>query len=378
MTVDLRSVILVTSLILLLLAIVMGCLRLSYPRWIRGLGWWAAAPLVAFLSGALFAARGVVPDLLSIVAANLLLLLGMALFEVGTRAFFGLPRALGPRLVLLGALLPFLAWFALAEPNFNARTQLVALTWAYLQLSQARLIWRQGPEVFSTRFTVVTLVLHAGVLVLRFFSALLPLPDEGLLDPSRIQTLYIVVNALIIMALMVGLILMASDRLRLAYEHAATHDSLTHALVRRALLEACEHELERCRRHPREMALLMLDIDHFKQINDQYGHQMGDRVLVDFTRRLALVLRRLDLLGRFGGEELVILLPETGRTAALQVAERICSAVAEPQAGLPPITVSIGVTCRQPGDTDVDALLGRADQALYRAKAEGRNRIALA
>lgn len=374
MTVDLRSVILVSSLIVLLLAVVMLFLRLSYPRWIRGLGWWAAAPMVAFLAGVFFAARGAVPDLLSIVAANLLMLAGVALFEVGARDFFGLPRALWPRIALIAALAPPLAWFTLVEPSFNARVLLVSLVWAYMQLSLARLVWRQGPEVFSTRFTVVTLVLHAAVLLLRFFSSLMPLPGENLLDPSRIQTLYIVVNALMIMALLVGCILMASDRLRLAYEDAAAHDSLTHALVRRALLEICELELERCRRHQRSMALLMLDIDHFKRINDQYGHQAGDRVLVDFTHRLARVLRRGDQLGRFGGEEFVVMLPETGQEAALQVAERIRQAVAESGEGLPAITVSIGGTCRLEGDQGTDALLGRADQALYRAKAEGRNR----
>jgi len=182
---------------------------------------------------------------------------------------------------------------------------------------------------------------------------------------------------LLTVALSIGLILMASDRLRVLLEHSASHDSLTNALVRRTLIATCEQELERSHRHGRSMALLMLDIDHFKAINDTHGHQMGDRVLVDFVSRLTPLLRRLDQLGRFGGEEFVVLLPETTQEQALLVAERIRAVVAQPAQGLPPITVSIGVTTNRPDDDKVDVLLARADGALYKAKAEGRNRIAV-
>ncbi len=103
----------------------------------------------------------------------------------------------------------------------------------------------------------------------------------------------------------------------------AGHDSLTGALTRRALIEACDLELERSRRNHQSMSLLMIDLDHFKAINDTHGHPVGDRVLVDFVARVKSLLRLPDRLGRFGGEEFVALLPETSLDEARVVAERL-------------------------------------------------------
>ncbi|MEK9952196.1 MAG: GGDEF domain-containing protein, partial [Curvibacter sp.] len=110
-------------------------------------------------------------------------------------------------------------------------------------------------------------------------------------------------------------------------------------------------------------------------VNDTHGHQMGDRVLVDFARRITGLLRRPDQLARFGGEEFVLLLPETTQEEALAVAGRILASVAEPAEGLPSITVSVGVATNRPDEAEIDALLARADRALYKAKEAGRNRI---
>lgn len=222
MGLDLRSIILMSGIIGLLLSVVMLFLRLSYPKSIQGLGWWAAAPAVSFVSTLLFAARGQIPDLLSVIAANGLLLTGIAMFYFGVRHFFGLAPAYLSRMGLILAILPLLAWYTLVEPSFTARVLIVSLVWASIQMRLALLIWRHGPEVFSTRFTVVVLVVHSTVLLLRFLSALLPLPEENLLDPSRIQTLYVVMNAMMTVALVVGFILMASDRLRQVFEHSAS------------------------------------------------------------------------------------------------------------------------------------------------------------
>jgi diguanylate cyclase (GGDEF)-like protein len=376
MGLDLRSVILMSGLLGVMLSVVMLFLRLSYPRTIRGMGYWAGAGLLAFGSTFLFGGRGLLPDLLTVVGANVSLLAGVTMLHLGLQRFFGVALSWRLWAGVLALLAPALAWFTLAMPDFNARVMLVTVVWAALQLSMAWLVWRRGPEVFSTRYTVVVLLLHAGVIVLRFLTALLPLPDEGLLEPTRVQTLYIASNAMMLLALYLGLILMVSDRLRETLEHSASHDALTNALNRRSLIEACERELERCRRHGHRMALLMLDVDHFKAINDTYGHLTGDRVLVSFVIRVRDQLRRLDQLGRFGGEEFLVLLPETSPESALLVAERIRTAVARTADGLPALTVSIGVTGNRTDETDIDELLARADRALYMAKTGGRNRIA--
>jgi diguanylate cyclase (GGDEF)-like protein len=156
--------------------------------------------------------------------------------------------------------------------------------------------------------------------------------------------------------------------------HLANHDSLTNAYTRRHMDEACRVELERCHRHGRKLCLMMIDMDHFKAINDQHGHQAGDRVLIDLVGKVNGLLRRPDQLGRFGGEEFVLLLPETTMDEALAVADRIRALCAQPSP-TPSCTVSIGVTTNHKDTETVDSLMARADAALYRAKANGRNRV---
>lgn len=125
------------------------------------------------------------------------------------------------------------------------------------------------------------------------------------------------------------------------------------------------------------MSLLLMNLDHFKAINDSYGHQSGDKALMEFVSRVRTLLRRSDQLGRFGGEEFVLLLPETTLDVALLVAERIRTMI-DQSTTEPHYTVSIGVTTNQLANDNLDTLLARADSALYRAKDQGRNRVAAA
>lgn len=377
MSIDLRSVVILTGLVAFLLAFVKLFLRLSHRPPMAGPSWWAAAAAIWSVAAMLFGGRGVVPDWLSVVMANALLLLGGGLSYSGTRRFFGMSGLRPAMLLLLLGLVSVLTWFTYGDPRYNVRVAIVTAGMALVQLATAWLIWRRAAEVFATRFMVVVLLAHGVVLILRFLAAWVPLPDEALFAPSRIQTLYLAANALAIVAMGLGYVMLIAERLREQLEDAASHDSLTHVLVRRAVLAACAQELARCRRYGRKMALLMLDLDHFKEVNDQHGHQTGDRVLVRFVECITPLLRRPDQLGRYGGEEFVLLLPETSEDEAVAVAQRILARVAEPVAGLPAITVSIGVTVNRPDENDMAALLERVDRALYKAKQHGRNRIAV-
>jgi len=372
---DLRTIIIMSGVLALLLSVVLLFLRFSNPKSIQGLTLWAVAPAFVFVATLLLGWRGQMPDPVSTIGANVLLLTSVVFFYWGTRRFFGLDPFYRRWLGVIAATIPLLLWYGVFEPSFTARVMLVTGLWFCLTCLMILLIWRRGKEVFSTRYMVVVLLIHASVLLLRFLTALLPLPGENLLDPSRIQTLYLTANAFIILAVCIGFILMASDKLRDEFQHAASHDYLTNVMLRRTMIAACEQELERCRRHGRNMVLLMLDIDHFKTINDTHGHQMGDRVLIDFVNRITPLLRRSDQLGRFGGEEFLMLLPETSQEEALAVAERIRIRVGLPDKDLPPVTVSIGMTSNRPDEGEIDVLLARADKALYKAKDAGRNRI---
>jgi diguanylate cyclase (GGDEF)-like protein len=153
----------------------------------------------------------------------------------------------------------------------------------------------------------------------------------------------------------------------------AIRDELTGAYNRRFLMETLAREQARAARRGGSYAVCVLDIDYFKQVNDTLGHAAGDSVLQAVAQVAASGLRAVDVFGRFGGEEFLVVLPDTDRAGALLVAERIRATVET--APLPArVTVTIGVA--QHGGDDVAGVLARADQALYRGKAAGRNRVA--
>jgi two-component system cell cycle response regulator len=166
-------------------------------------------------------------------------------------------------------------------------------------------------------------------------------------------------------------------------EKLANTDALTGCASRRFFLERAEDEWLRVRRYGGELSMLMLDLDHFKKVNDRYGHEVGDVVLKNFVQICQAQLRDVDLLGRLGGEEFAIMLPQTASAQALSIAERVCQSVAVAevpvQNGSPPIhfTTSIGIASLSASDAGIGALLNRADAALYKAKDAGRNQAVL-
>jgi len=157
----------------------------------------------------------------------------------------------------------------------------------------------------------------------------------------------------------------------------STQDELTGVHNRRHFIALADRELARCRRYQTAGALLLIDADHFKRINDQHGHACGDALLCEITRVTLASLRQADLLGRFGGEELIVFLPHTDPLGALDVADRIRERVAERvlrwQGREVRTTVSIGVAALEPGHASLDALIHDADTALFAAKDAGRN-----
>ncbi len=166
-------------------------------------------------------------------------------------------------------------------------------------------------------------------------------------------------------------------------EVLAHTDPLTHTLNRRALTARLASELDRARRYDSVVSLLMIDVDHFKGINDTHGHLAGDDVLREVAALLQQAVRSVDVVARFGGEEFVVVLPETPLSGAIVFAERMREAIEARtfagDAGSAPLTVtaSVGVAVfPAEGVESVEALFARADEALYRAKADGRNRVA--
>lgn len=163
-------------------------------------------------------------------------------------------------------------------------------------------------------------------------------------------------------------------------EELSNHDALTGLSNRRHFYELASQEIERATRLGSPLAVAMLDVDHFKRVNDQHGHATGDVVLKTLSATCRAVLRQVDVVARFGGEEFVLLLPHTGLETAISVLERLREVLSHKQVetttGAPlGFTVSIGLTLMRPAESDVDAMLARADAALYEAKRLGRNQV---
>lgn len=165
-----------------------------------------------------------------------------------------------------------------------------------------------------------------------------------------------------------------------ALEYQATHDPTTGLMNRSALNDALERELSRSQRNVDSFAIMLVDIDHFKQVNDNHGHQTGDTVLKEVAEQLQNSVRPYDIVGRYGGEEFLILLPECCVDEAMDVADRVRRSVSEAIFEIGdtaiPITISLGLTaCDGKKPVNVDSLIRHADDALYQAKKNGRNRV---
>ena len=377
---DLRTVVFLTSGMGMLLSLVLFFLRKSYPPSIRGMGHWALGPLLAGLSSLLFGLQGLVPIHLVLVPANLVLLAGSDLMVEGTFRHFGLARPRWTRLLpILGIGLPAMLWWSLVTPSYGMRTLVISGLLGGYFLSMAWVLFRHARSHFAGRFTLLVSLVMGLVTLLRMATATQVPVGQGLFDSTFFQNLYILGMCIGLLMLSIGFVLLAAKALQSELENLATHDSLTGALTRRALFSQGEVELARASRTGEPMSVLMMDLDHFKQVNDTHGHLVGDAVLRDFALRVEAQRRQTDLFGRYGGEEFVLLLPNTDAAQSQVVAQRILdSRSADPR--LPLCTVSIGVATHQRSDDGqtLETLINQADQALYQAKGQGRNRIEIA
>lgn len=206
--------------------------------------------------------------------------------------------------------------------------------------------------------------------------------EENLLGILWVWGMCITKADLPIMSIFAKQIGSSIERARLFQEvqSLALIDPLTGLQNRRSLFELGRIEFTRADRMERSFCCMMLDLDHFKQVNDNYGHPVGDQVLQKFAEHCKCSVRDMDLVGRYGGEEILILLPETDLKTALEVSERLRSSMEESPIAVSGqkinVTVSIGVSAKDENTRELETLVARADQALYIAKHKGRNRVA--
>lgn len=374
---DARTILVMTALMGPLMAIVLFSLRRNYPVSVRGLGWWANGALVMFLGIVLIATRDLLPMGFSILLGNVLLMSGSLMWVAGTEKFLGLPSSMRLWVPLLGLSSLAVAALLLVWPDYAIRVLVINCSMIAIALLHSHRLVLHSRFEFAGRFLVLALMAGACTWLVHAAGAMVGYTGGSVFAPTSFN---IICNAALTgstLLTLIGFVLLASERVREEFERLATRDSLTGALMRRAWNAAAQLELDRHRRHQRELSMVVMDLDYFKRINDTYGHQAGDKALVDFVERVNTHLRSQDQMGRLGGEEFVLLLPETTADEAWVVAERIRESSAKAGNDVR-YTVSMGIATLREEDHSVQALLARADEALYRAKGNGRNRIEFA
>jgi diguanylate cyclase (GGDEF)-like protein len=377
---DLKTLILMSMLMAGAMSIVLFSAHRSFPSEVKGLGYWALGSLTLMLSAILFGLRGFFPNAVVLLCANAALFWAIGFSMIGTQKFYG--RAPGWLLFHLvwGIGMACVGWWLLGEPNFDARVAVFSFFVSIFYLVQLGLIVRHGERHFSTYFFGSLMLIQASAVIARGVAAL---HDGGgsvdLESGGPFLAVYVAISNFMSLLLTVGFMTVATRRLQILLEKRSNLDPLTSALNRRGFAEIYAQEKARMQRDLQPMTFLSVDLDYFKSINDSFGHAVGDSVLVHAANTIRNALRATDHMARFGGEEFVVLLPETDKDIAHVIAERIQSSLrGAPSDGLPAFTVSIGISCQTTPEETLDAVLVRADAALYRAKEGGRDRIEVA
>ncbi|SMP53387.1 GGDEF domain-containing protein [Noviherbaspirillum suwonense] len=375
------TLLLITAALSVIMLLVLGSLMRSGIPGVRS---WFAANVLAVLALLLYAGRGVLPPLLSVEAANGLLAMCIAVIYAGFQQFF--QRPVPVRMLAVGWICTMagVAGFHYLVDAIAMRTVAVSLFHGAVCAAIGVTILRcqaQAGSRYSYFFTAgVALLLAASHLGRGLMYALQSDMQTADYQTTAWNLFFLAVGTLVLPLLTMGGMMMVHDRMVVRAEEQANRDYLTGAWSRRALFQVADRELRRVARHRDPVSLLILDVDHFKQINDSHGHAEGDRVLVDLVLRASAIVREIDCFARLGGEEFALLLTHSDAAAALQVADRLRQVLEQPvptAAAITGYTVSVGVATLQAGE-QFSALLARADAALYQAKHAGRNRVRVA
>ncbi len=382
MDLDLNTLLLVTVYIEAMLGLLLLFAWVQNTQ-IYAVAWWGFSHLLRSASIVLFGLYGSASELITIDLANAILFTAFAMTYVGARVFDG--RSAPPIALVAGAVI----WLLASRTSFitdslDSRVLLSSgIITAYTWLT-AYEFWRGRAEPLVSRIPAVFMLFaHGALYLLRTpILAFLPWTNQSQIFSSVWLTVLSFEALLFTISIAFILLAMAKERTELRHKTAALIDPLTGIANRRAFLEQASELLSRESNPVRPWAVLLMDLDHFKSINDRFGHAIGDQILRIFAETTQDKLGPQDLIGRLGGEEFAIVLRDANREKALAIAERIRTTFAEAAATVDGCavysTVSVGVVVQEGPSADISTVLSQADQALYYAKARGRNRVELA
>ncbi len=375
----LASILTTTALLSLAMTIVLGSLLRSA---VPGVQEWFASNMMVVIALPLLALRDLIPDFISVVIANGVLALAAAYYFVGCARFVGQPSRwnvliAGIVLVVLGLII-----WRYAINSIPVRVLIMTTFFCAICIASGVVLLRHKPphrNAYNYWFAaILALIFAACQLVRGIYFITLDQPSSTMMFDTFWNIVLMVIGAVTLPTMTMAVVMLTHDAMLATLEDAANHDHLTEAMSRKRLEAVAREQIMRAGKLGRPLSLLIIDLDHFKRINDTFGHAGGDEVLREFARMTRASLRDGDALGRLGGEEFGILLPNTDTAGALAIARRlredserhlISGAFGECH-----YSISIGIATWRDGES-FDRLSIRADRALYTAKNEGRNRV---
>ncbi|MFT3891299.1 MAG: diguanylate cyclase [Anaerolineales bacterium] len=319
------------------------------------------------------------PDFFIVIVSNVLFLMGPGLFYVAISQLTGFPYSKTIVIGIIAVVLSFIIYFRYWENDIAKRILALSLGSAAMVFILIVRLWRTRKTSlrFSVNLMLGIFLIHGMFLTIRTISLMLD-PPQATSNLSLTQSATYLLSFALSFFWSMGFILMVSQRLRNDLMEVATIDVLTRIPNRRATQTFFEKELSRAQRTQGEFTVLLIDIDNFKKVNDRWGHAAGDDVLVQTASILQSMIRKQDLVGRWGGEEFLVIVP--GPCDVKMLAERIRNEIANTHyshaKGTFGITVSIGVACANSSD-QIDQLLKNADRALYHSK-KTKNTVSVA
>ncbi|MFJ2993837.1 diguanylate cyclase [Pandoraea sp. NPDC087047] len=373
------SLLAITSLLSFMMLLIVGSLLRSRVAGVRE---WCFANVAVLIALPLFALRGIVPDFLSIPFANLTLAGGLLLYYAGCARFLGRSphwHALGASLGVLAAAILF--WhYGIDNPQL--RVVIVSAYHAIFLTAIALLILRHIPprrHPYNYWLTAgLALAFATGHAVRGIVFGLAPAPGPALFAPTLFNTVMLTIGTIVMPAMTMGCVLMIHDAMLATAEEAANRDYLTGAISRKHFDLLARQEMVRAVARGWPLSIIVIDLDHFKLINDTHGHAGGDTVLREFVKLVRDSLREGDVFGRLGGEEFAVLLPGTDTPGAIRIAERLRTQASRHLVagtfGVCHYTLSGGVATWLEHES-LESLCMRADRALYAAKISGRNLV---
>ncbi|MCU1226667.1 MAG: hypothetical protein JWQ42_4760 [Edaphobacter sp.] len=371
--VDNRTLLACQALLTAIFAVVFFSMKRMYP-YLRGAGSFALAFTARSIGSLLFLVSISVPYAVSVIGTSFFTFSVFLLFYNGILHFFRSPRKIGPAVAVVSLALLLLTYFAIVDEGPTYRTAVILITLFIIRGLVAIELFRQSAGKPILKLFAICLIgyiifgLHHGVHTFRLDTSIPAILNDATQTPA------LILNVLFVCIIGLFFLLMLGTELLTIVENQSLQDPVSGALNRRGIDQRFTVELERAQRNNYTLSIALIDIDHFKNINDTAGHAAGDHALRQVVEAISSRLRSYDFFGRYGGDEFLLVLPQTSCQNAVRITERIQQAVGALaiSKGAPLITLSIGLTQAVPGET-VAAIMARADTALYEAKRAGRN-----